>query len=70
MADVTRCEHRNRDLVPCTAKAIFSVSYGTRRHDTQKSCRRHLAATVETLAQGTSSRIIATLLHAPIFYVL
>ena len=47
-----RCEYRNIAADPeCKFRAVFRVSRPNRRHDAQDSCRRHVAATVEALAQ-------------------
>lgn len=45
---IRKCEHRLGGP-SCTAPAVFRVSRG-REYDAQDSCRRHLAATAETLA--------------------
>lgn len=49
------CEHRKPNEEPCGARGAYVVSVGTRRHDAQVSCRRHLAATVDML-RGTECR--------------
>jgi hypothetical protein len=40
----------------CTVPFLFTVSVGSRQHDAQKSCRRHLAATVTAMAEAESPR--------------
>jgi hypothetical protein len=55
-----RCEHRDCGDT-CPSRAVFHVSRG-RRHDAQDSCRRHLAATAEALAEGTARPVIVTVL--------
>lgn len=52
MADIRRCEHRHvNEPEACGAPASYNVSRG-RRYDAQDSCRRHLTATVDALAEG------------------
>jgi hypothetical protein len=60
------CEHREDGSgnPSCAAPAIFTVARG-RKHDAQLSCRRHLAATVEALAEGQNASVTLTLVHAP-----
>jgi hypothetical protein len=57
------CEHRalNEDT-SCGAVAIFRVSRG-RQYDAQDSCRRHLAATAEALAEGSGHPLTVTVLY-------
>jgi len=45
----------------CPAQAVYTVAYGTREHDAQDSCRRHLAATVEAMTEGTAHPVTVTL---------
>lgn len=61
MADDRRlCEHRTLGSTDpeCRNLAVYRVSRPSRRHDAQDSCRRHLAATVDALAQGDTSLML------------
>jgi len=55
------CEHRRINEPPsCGAPGIFLVSAGTRKHDAEVACRRHLAAAVEALECGTGRPVTVT----------
>jgi len=55
------CEHRHLNEPPsCGAPGIFLVSMGTRRHDAEVACRRHLARAVEALGCGTGRPVTVT----------
>ena len=58
MGETRRCEHRDvNEPETCGVRAVFNVSRG-RKYDAQDSCRRHLAATVEALAQGDDVDVV------------
>jgi hypothetical protein len=46
------CEHRFWSREVCGSPASYVVSVGHRKHDAQRSCRRHLTATVDALVQA------------------
>lgn len=55
---VPRCEFRLMNE-PCSAVATFRVARG-RQYDAQKSCRRHLALTIDALMEGQDVPITVT----------
>lgn len=44
-----RCEWNRQNGEVCINEAAFIVSIGTRKFDSQRSCSRHLAATVAAM---------------------
>lgn len=60
--EVRTCEHRRPNEGPCGAVAPYAVSVGSRRHDAQASCERHLEATVSALdgAEGRGAILVIT----------
>lgn len=54
------CEHREPGTgnPACRNRAVYRVSRPTRKHDARDACRRHLAATLDALAQGDSSLLL------------
>jgi hypothetical protein len=55
------CEHRDGSKWPdlCGCVASFNVSRG-RQYDAEDSCRRHLAAVVDTLMQAEDVPVTVT----------
>ena len=55
------CRHRApaTGRPACTRPAVYRVSRPSRRNDGQDSCRAHLAATVDALARGDASLMLA-----------
>lgn len=56
----SKCEYRQANET-CPCRAHYHVKRKYRVYDGQDSCGRHLAATVEALAEGQPSEIVVTL---------
>lgn len=60
-----RCDHRRLgDRKRCKNPAVYYVARIGRKYDAQDSCRKHLARTIDALAEGQAVIITVTLKEA------